>query len=516
MSAEKPNIVLFVAEDLDYEGLNCYDAAQTGYTGVIQAGNPNFPEAYTVDRLLTPTIDNLAASGFKSSNYYCVSAICTPSRYAILTGRYPERNPHFCQMYPTNAQANIFFNIGLERDETNLPKTLQAHGYTTGIAGKWHNYPQEVKLRLVDMYQQIPLDADPRDPGIRSAIQAWYQIASDYLKDGFGWDTVDRVYFDNPEPFHPQAISGHNLEWIIEGAINFLEENRESEKPFFLYIPVTTPHSRYKADIFSSDPLGTAAGMLDEVPDVFKSRLEIMRAVEQAELPNYAREGYWLDEGVRAVLEKLDEIGASEDTCFIFTTDHPTAGKETCHLGRIPLIARWPGRIQPGLESKSLIAETDLAPTILEIAGCEIPEDMRQDGMSFKALLTGEVSPVTREEVLMEVVNSRGIVSNQWKYIANRLPEALKATADLPKAGWFGSNYYDNTRFREAVSHQVDKLFPHYFDKDQLYDLEADPCEQNNLAANPTYAPILAEMREKLRVELETLPHPFGEFVGFG
>ena len=109
----RPNIVLFVAEDLDYEGLNCYDAAQTGYTGVIQAGNPNLPDEYVVDGMLTPTIDQLAESGFRSTNYYCVSAICTPSRYAILTGRYPERNPHFCQMYPPKTQANIFFNIGV-------------------------------------------------------------------------------------------------------------------------------------------------------------------------------------------------------------------------------------------------------------------------------------------------------------------------------------------------------------------------------------------------------------------
>ena len=513
MSNDKPNIVLFVAEDLDYEGLDCYDANQTGFTGVIRAGNSNLSNEYTVDGMLTPTIDQLAESGFKSTNYYCVSAICTPSRYAILTGRYPERNPHFCQMYPPNTQANIFFNIGMERTESNLPKVLQAHGYTTGMAGKWHNFPQEVKLRLVDMYQQIPLDADPRDPGIKCAIQTWYQMAVDYLKDGFGWDFVDRVYFDNPEPFHPRPISGHNLEWIIEGALNFLEDNRDSEKPFFLYVPVTTPHSRYKPDIFSSDPLGTAAGMLDEAPDVFKSRQKIIGAVREAGLPDYAREGYWLDEGVRAVLDKLEEIEASDDTCFIFTTDHPTAGKETCHLGRIPLIARWPGKIEPGFESDCLIAETDLAPTILDIAGCKIPVDMQLDGGSFKALLTGESAPTPRENILTEVVNSRGIVSGKWKYIANRLPEELKATVDLPNAGWFGSNYYDNVRFRDGLSHRVDKLFPHYFDEDQLYNLEADPCEQNNLAQDPIYAPILAEMKEKLRAELEKLPHPFGEFV---
>jgi hypothetical protein len=138
---------------------------------------------------------------------------------------------------------------------------------------------------------------------------------------------------------------------------------------------------------------------------------------------------------------------------------------------------------------------------------------MALDGSSFKSLLNGQTPRKDRENVLLEVVNSRGIVSGPWKYIANRLPESLKATVNLTKAGWFGSNYYDNKRFREQVSHQVDKLFPHYFEEDQLYDLEVDPCEQHNLAANPSYNSILDEMKEILREELGKLPHPFGEFI---
>jgi hypothetical protein len=138
---------------------------------------------------------------------------------------------------------------------------------------------------------------------------------------------------------------------------------------------------------------------------------------------------------------------------------------------------------------------------------------MRQDGISFKDLLTGEIASVARYNILLEVVNSRGIVSGKWKYIANRFPDELIATVDLPKAGWFGSNHYDNKRFRDRLSHQVDRLFPHYFKGNQLYDLESDPCEQDNLADNPAYDIILAEMKENLRLELEKLPHPFGEFT---
>lgn len=513
MKAKRPNIVLFVAEDLDYEGVNCYDPAETGLTGVIQAGNPNFPEVVVTDGLLTPTMDRFAEEGFKSTNYYCVSSICTPARYTILTGRYPERNPHFCEMYPPNTQANIFFNIGMTSDETNLAKVLQENGYRTGMSGKWHNFPQHIKLRLKDLNDAIPEEADPRDPDVQKAIQVWYETAVSYLQNGFGWDFVDRVYYDNPEPFHPRAINSHNLEWIIEGALNFLEQNRDSEEPFFLYVPVTTPHARYRGNIFDMyDPLATSAGMLDEAPNVMMSRDEIVARVAEAGLPDHAREGLWLDEGFHAVLRKLAEIGEEDNTCVIFTTDHPTAGKENCHLGRIPFMARWPGKIDPGTKSNNLLSETDLASTILDMAGCDIPEDMGLDGQSFLPHLLDEAVETPRENVLLEVVNTRAIVSGKWKYIANRWPDYLPAIADIQETGWFGAVSYDNEVFRDGVPHQADKLWPAYFQADQLYDIETDPLEQHNLAQDPAFADVLAEMKQKLRSELMKLPHAFGEF----
>jgi len=513
----KPNIVLFVAEDLDFEGVNCYDAAQTGFTGVIRAGNPNFPEMYTVDNLLTPALDGFAASGFKSSNYYCVSAICTPARYAILTGRYPERSPHFCEIYPPHTQANIYFNIGMTRGETNVAKVLRQNGYRTGMVGKWHNFPQHIKLRLKDMNDAIPKDANPRDPGVQKAITAWYETAVAYLRDGFGWDSVDRVYYDNPEPFHPRALGSHNLEWIIEGALDFLEQNRDSTASLFLYVPVTTPHSRYRGDIFDqSDPLATPAGMLERAPRVMMPRQEIVQRVADAGLPAYAREGLWLDEGFNAILRKLKEIGQEEHTCVIFTTDHPTASKETCHLGRIPFLARWPGKIAPGTESGALLAQIDLAPTILDIAGCDVPADMHLDGQSCKPLLLGQTVESHRDRVLLEVVNSRALVSGPWKYIANRWPNYLPAIADINKTGWLGTARYDNACIRDSVPYQADKLWPAYFRADQLYHIETDPCEQRDLSEDPAYAETLTEMRQKLWAELAKLPHAFGEFERAG
>ena len=324
---------------------------------------------------------------------------------------------------------------------------------------------------------------------------------------------LEATWSDNPEPFHPKALGSHNLEWIIEGALSFLEQNRNSTDPFFLYVPVTTPHSRYRGNIFDqSDPLATPAGMLEQAPEVMMPREEIVQTVADAGLPAHAREGLWLDEGFNAVLRKLRGIGREENTCVIFTTDHPTAAKETCHLGRIPFMVRWPGKITPGTESQALLAQTDLSPTILDIANCDIPADMHLDGQSFKPLLLGETSESHRGNVLLEVVNSRAIVSGPWKTIANRWPDYLPAIADIKKTGWFGATTYDNKCIRDSVPYQADRLWPSYFRADQLYNIETDPCEQRDLSEDPAYAETLTGMRQKLQVELAKLPHVFGEF----
>lgn len=116
-------------------------------------------------------------------------------------------------------------------------------------------------------------------------------------------------------------LRGPDLEWIIEGAFSFLEQNRDSTDPFFLYVPVTTPHSRCRGNIFDqSDPLATPAGILEQGPEVMTPREEIVQTVADARLPARAREGLWLDQGFNVVLRKLRGIGREENTCIIFTT----------------------------------------------------------------------------------------------------------------------------------------------------------------------------------------------------
>ena len=128
-------------------------------------------------------------------------------------------------------------------------------------------------------------------------------------------------------------------------------------------------------------------------------------------------------------------------------------------------------------------------------------------------MLTGDPDWTPRDAVLLEVVHSRAVVSGTWKYIANRIPDYMKAVADPGNMGWFGSPVYDHRVFREAASYNVSKLFPHYTEADQLYDLEDDPCEQRNLAGDPALGEVLADMRAKLSIELKKLPHAYAEFT---
>ena len=146
---KRPNIVLFLAEDLDYEGLNCYDAAATGYTGLIHAGNSYAGETEVPTQgMLTPTIDTMAGNGAMFESYYCASPICTPARYSVLTGRFPERSPELIQE-AGGKPATIWFNTPIMPGETLLPKQLKQSGYHTAILENGITIPPKFTIKFM-------------------------------------------------------------------------------------------------------------------------------------------------------------------------------------------------------------------------------------------------------------------------------------------------------------------------------------------------------------------------------
>lgn len=507
-----PNIVLLLIDDLDFDEVGFFDdgkeyptrsaLAKRGLATVKGAGNDR--------RQLTPHIDALARSGAVFSRFYVTSPVCTPSRYSLLTGRYAERSPGLLAQFPPGVLANVGFNTSITRDESNLAKELKKRGYATGVTGKWHNFPQGSGVSGGS--GPFPPDGDPGDPALAAKIRARHDAAVAYLREGFGWDWVKNINIGNTEQVHPTALAGQNMEWHTQAALEFVDTHRD--RPFFLYFPVPVPHGNYRP-LTKLNPRATTAGMLDKAPTgVQPTREDVARRVEAAKLPAAKQMGTWLDDSVGALLKKLDERGLARNTLVVFVSDHQSRAKNNPYEGaRVPAFIRWPARIKPGTRIDALACNNDLAATLIAAAGGTPPPDMTQDGRSLLPLLGGAAPAGWRDALLLEIGYSRAVVTRDWKYVANRVPERV-AAAMRKEAGTGARKRRDEATGWNGLTHHhygAELDFPAYFDADQLYDLGSDLFERKNLAGDPAHAATLARMKQRLGGLLADLPHPAGE-----
>lgn len=528
----KPNIVLFYFDDLDFDEIGEYDpVAFPTYSGASELGlfredmNP-WLAYFDCPAIHTPHIDGLARDGARFERFYITSAICSPSRYALLTGRYACRSDGVCADYPPGGPVNIVQNAHLGPEEQSIGKQMKAQGYTTGIVGKWHNSDWDGPYS--GRVQGVAADDDPRDPEVAAKIRETYDRGAAYIRERHGFDYAERLYLQNKEALGiPTSLQVHNMEWLVEGALEFLEV--QDDDPFFLYFASSAPHGWVgSGDFLNTDPLATPAGMLDAPPKGMPSREDTARRAREAGATGRLMEATWLDDAVGAVLGKLDEMGVADNTLVLFISDHQNRGKETLYEGtHVPALARWPGRIQPGTRVNALCANIDVAPTLLDAAGADPSAAATPfDGRSFLPLLTGGADARdAREGLLLEVGYARAVVAGDWKYIALRYPETLAEKIDAAEPNTYS---WDGVarRVRQATRWDAEgavqtpygahKDFPGYFDRDQLYDLREDPYEQKNLAEDPEHAEKLAEMRALMTTLSADLPHAFGEFAQGG
>ena len=485
----RPNIVIIYADDLDFHEL--------GVTG---------------GRVLTPNIDRLANGGMRFDRAYVTSPICTPSRYSLLTGRFAGRSP---ALMASGARVGsrdhrdpvrIEWNTYLEAGETSIARVLRDNGYATGMVGKWHlgiddeaaegslPLPPQGTLKQVEVSERLR-DADRR---IR-----------DNVASSSGFDYVASLCAKNLGAMTkswglPQALAVHNVDWVTHGAVEFIEQQQAG--PFFLYLATTVPHAPRHGPT-EADVHATPAGWLSEAPSVQPSRESVGQRVEAAGFEVRTEWMTWLDDGVGAVLDKLDDVGVADRAVVILMSDHGSRGKYTLHEdgARVPCFVRWPGHVEPGSSSEAIVANIDIAPTVFEIAGVEPSGRMTLDGQSWVPLLTGARTE-WRENLLLEVAFARGIVSRDWKFIAVRFPFGTQAFNDREGPGRIGWEGTERIRFGAA------RDFPGYFDGDQLYNLRSDPDEQNHLAGDSDHAAKLEQMRNLLREGSSAHPHPFAEF----
>ncbi|MEM1011721.1 MAG: sulfatase-like hydrolase/transferase, partial [Planctomycetota bacterium] len=351
-SAKQPNIIFIITDDQRRDEL--------GFLG---------------GKAVTPTTDRLANGGMVFENCYVTSSVCTPSRYTVLTGQYASRSETAFFDADTTAEGmtRVTWNPGFMPDQTSLPMVLQDAGYTTGFIGKWH-----IGGMVRAPGEKIQPGADPADPKVIERLEANQASFAEVLGTR-GFDFASRTYAGNPDDDNELKAVGlniHNMEWLTEGALEFLDSTAGKDEPFFLYFSTTLTHSPKPVQSLRGDPTLTPVGKLDRpITGVQPSREDVMRRARENNLPDELWGTIWLDDGITAIVNKLEELGVADNTMIVYFVDHGSEyqSKGTCYEGGLvaPTFFYMPGTIPAGTTQDALIQNTDFAPTFLEMAGVE-------------------------------------------------------------------------------------------------------------------------------------------------
>ena len=470
-----PNVVFILTDDQNFDTIGCYGRREVH----------------------TPHHDRLAAEGVRFDRGYATTSLCTPSRYGCLTGQFPSRCPHpqFQNQHPPGSQTYVGFNTPLPPDLSSLPRLLQAAGYRTGMVGKWHL--GEVGLEGAGYDRSFPKDTDPRDAELNRALARHQEKASELVRE-CGFDYASRIYWNNPGQYGVDALKTHNMEWVLEGALDFIDQN--STDPFFLLLSTTLHHVPHPQATLHDDPRITVGGYLDRAPEVMPPRTGLIDRVKKKGLSPATAYCTYLDDAVGALLGRLDDLGLADDTVVVFFSDHRTPDKATLYEGGVPTPAmiRWPRAIPAGQVCEELMQNLDIAPTLLDICDVELPQDRKLDGKSLMPMLTGQKDSI-HDELFFESGRTRAVCTRRWKYLAlrhARPPETEK------------ERYHGALQWLQAHSML---RHPPYFDEDQLYDLVNDPEETTNFAGDKPG--VLEDLKERMDAWLATFgDHPFGEF----
>ena len=503
---QKPNIVVIVSDDQSFNSI--------GYTSGGQ--------------VYTPTIDMLAANGMKFTNAHHPVSVCSPSRYTMLTGKYSGRceGEEYLAKFPPGTPTRTENNCELKPGEAHLGSILGENGYNTGFVGKSHIMEHDI-LSTGNWasygLQSYALTDDPYTPSVSAKMKHNHDVYQEIVRS-YGFDYADGIYMANVKELKNDALNIHNLEWTVDKARKFIEQ--EQDNPFFLFFSTTLHHGpvpwgtrdgEYWSS-FDADPRLTGEGFIDTTWEFMPTRQEIQ--------DTYVAEGYQerdaytllLDEGIKAIYDKIVELNLDDNTLILFIPDHGMwrHGKATCHdFGlKVPMFVYWQGVISSGMIYDGLIQTIDFLPTILDIAGIDLPPDFETDGMSLKSILeTG--SGEAHSSLFAELGYSRAVKTKDWKYIAIRYPEDVQDKIDNGETfpGYQDRILeYPSLTNNKHLGHFAAQNNPHYYESDQLYDLNADSAETINVFDQ--HPGVLQEMRELLSEYLLTFENrPFREFT---
>ncbi|MFC7338719.1 arylsulfatase [Haloferula chungangensis] len=468
-SAESlPNIVFILADDLGYGDVQCLN-----------------PER---GKIATPNMDKVAAQGMTFTDAHTTSSVCTPTRYSILTGRYNWR---------TKLQSSVLDGYGeplIPTDRMTVPSFLKDNGYTTAMIGKWHlglgiattdgkkakagaglkakkgkgAFPP-AELSNIDWKGEIK--GGPVDLGFES----WFGITASLDFPPYVWirkrnwigegTHVKAFHRDGPASEDFEAIEV--LVKLTEETVEFIGEY-ESDKPFFIYMPLPSPHT----PIVPTKKWQGKSGMGDYADFVMQT-----------------------DDVVGQVVKALDGKGISENTIVIVTSDNGCSPRGNFknleshgHFAsaqfrgakadiwegghRVPFLVKWPKVIKPGSVSDDLVCQVDLMATCADLLDKELPKNAAEDSESILPIFKGEETDFSRKGIVSHSV------SGHFSYREGKHKFILA----------YGSGGWMAPKEAQAKKQGLPKA--------QLYDLDADPGEQNNLYTSN------AETAERLLAQL--------------
>ncbi len=481
---QRPNVVFFIVDDTDHRYLGCWD-------GTVP----------------TPNLDRLTRRGVRLDRGFCTSAICQPSRYSYMTGRYAGTcpDPVFLRSQPRDEAASVEFNVYLNPSIPSQGFLFRQAGYRTGFAGKWHvGHPAS----MLDV-PEFDTDADPADPQVDVKLRELQAAQVQEVRRTGGFDFAGGVIWGNNGNWPLKALNDHHIEWSIQAALDFLDQSPTGQ-PFLLHYGSTCTHGPSALAGLDRDWRYTPGGRMDRRPGPLPDRRELPNRLRQmgAEVNEKNVFALWIDDQVGAIVDELERKGVLDETVFVFCSDHNIEpGKSTCYEQgiRVPLIISAPGLLPEGVQTDALASNIDLMPTLLALCGIEPPAEVEFDGMDISPVLRGEVEEA-REALFFEVGYLRAVRTRRWKYIALRFPERV---IEQMRRGERDEAPNHMDRRKQPHAQIAMEHYPGYYDPDQLYDLEADPGEMNNLAADPACSNILAELKGHLRAFLDEQPHPY-------
>lgn len=369
-SAPRPNIVFILFDDMGYGQPSCYRADS---------------------EFKTPNLDRLAREGMRFTDAHTAASVCTPTRYGVLTGRYPWRIGQYGVLETYSPPI-------IERDRLTVGRLLQQHGYHTACVGKWHlGMTWEAKLKGV----KVPATGTTTTEG---------PTARGF--DSFcGFTHARNIGMILEQDKVSAQLGAVEVQpFLAKKAVAYIDERARENKPFFLYLPLCTPHT------------------------------PIVPAPEFVGKSGAQTYGDWLYEGdwvTGQVLQALERQRLTDNTLVIATSDNGAAGRAYAPLRgskasiyegghRVPFLARWPGKIRPGAVCDDTVCLNDLLATCADLLNVKLPDNAGEDSVSIlPALLGTAAKPVRDATVHQSPSGELAIRQGTWKLIFARTGREL-------------------------------------------------------------------------------------------